>query len=76
MLIYEEYRNFLKKIMEDDKSSKLFSNETIQYNNEEELFNNIKNGYIAMGSINLQDANNGINELIEMKEYETWLSGE
>lgn len=75
MLVYEKYDDYLKRIIKTDKNSKLNSGTTIQYNNEEELFNIMKDGYMAMGNINLQKAYNIKNELIEIQEYETWLSG-
>ena len=38
-------------------------------------FEDIKNGYIQMGKINLQIARECESELVDVKEYETWLYG-
>ena len=38
-------------------------------------FEDIKNGYIQMSKINLQIARECESELVDVKEYETWLYG-
>lgn len=61
----------------NNKNSKLFSQGSIVYMedaNKSELNEIMKKGYLEMGQINLQLAIES--ELVDINNYERWLSGE
>ena len=74
--------NILKNNSSNKNNSKLNCNNLIEYskekNNEdfygESFFEKMKKGYIEMAEINLQLARES--ELLDISNYETWLSGE
>ena len=61
----------------NNKTSKLFGQGSILYmedTNKSELIEKMKNGYLEMSQINLQLAIE--TELVDINNYERWLSGE
>lgn len=63
-----------KKLDKIKKSSTLFYSDLIQYS-DDEVYNLMKNGYMAMGEINLNLAKDIEFELADINKYEKWLCG-
>lgn len=71
MLIFGKGHKNSKKI----KNSELFQDDLIVCNEERNIIETMKKGYQEMAKINLQLAMDNECELMEVKEYETWLCG-
>lgn len=71
MLIFGKGHKNPKKI----KNSELFQDDLIVCNEERNIIETMKKGYQEMAKINLQLAMDNECELMEVKEYETWLCG-
>lgn len=72
-------KNMSKKSNIEINSSKLLSEGLIQYTegkNDTEFFEMMKRGYLEMSQINLQISLENESALIDVNNYETWLSGE
>ena len=75
MLIFGKDCRYSEKI-KNKKSSRLFHDGLIVCNEERDIIESMKKGYQEMADINLQLAIDNEGELMEVKEYETWLCGE
>ena len=63
------------KTIKNIKNSKLFQDDLIVCNEDRNIIETMKKGYQEMAKINLQLAMDNECELMEVKEYETWLCG-
>lgn len=63
------------KTIKNTKNSKLFQDDLIVCNEDRNIIETMKKGYQEMAKINLQLAMDNECELMEVKEYETWLCG-
>jgi len=63
------------KTIKDKKNSKLFQDDLIVCNEERNKIQTMIKGYQEMAKINLQLALDNECELVDVKEYETWLCG-
>ena len=63
------------KMIKDKKNSKLFQDDLIVCNEERNKIQTMIKGYQEMAEINLQLALDNECELMDVKEYETWLCG-
>ena len=75
MLIFGKDYDY-SKILNNKKNSGLFDGDLIVCSEERIIIETMKKGYQEMTKINLQLAIDSESELIEIKEYETWLCGE
>jgi hypothetical protein len=74
MSVFEKGHKDSKSLI-DKNNSKLFQDDLIVCNEDRNIIEIMKKGYQEMAKINLQLAIDNECELMDLKEYETWLCG-